>query len=108
MTVWVVHPVKDDLSAAHQYGEIRYITDGYVHADELDGDRLPASVMEKISTALWAFDSNTDYFLIAGDHLQLVQVAAALADYTYGSFRVLRYDRQANGYFPVTIVTRVE
>lgn len=103
MTVWVVHPVKDDLSAALQYGEIKYITEGYVHGDELEQeDKIPKPVAMKLFNAARDFDSFKDYFLIVGDHLQIVQFTANLVAYR-GAFRVLRYDRQAQGYFPVFI-----
>lgn len=103
MTVWVVHPVRESLDAALQYGALRYINGRYVNADELAGDgRLPLGFRDNLYAAAQAFDPEDDYLLIAGDHLQLIQATYELV-IRYDQFRVLRYDRIAQGYFPVTI-----
>lgn len=107
MTVWVVHPVRDDLSAAQHYGALKYITDGYVYPDQLDGEYIPDVVMGKLNAAAnlsHGFKPKTDYLLIAGDHLQLVQFTAILSVlHARDGFNVLRYDRDAAGYLPVHI-----
>lgn len=109
MTVWVVHPVTQDISAAAQYGEIKYITDRYVYPDELEkrdtDEWLPTLVLEKLRwTALHFDDPGRHYLLIVGDQLLLAQAIAYLA--RSGSFDVLRYDREAKGYYPVRIEGR--
>lgn len=108
MTVWAMHPVKDDLSAALPYGELRFITKGYVHGDELekvgDVEWLPRPALDKLRDAAREFSPTTDWLLIVGDHLQLVQFVALLSQ-NYSEFGVLRYDRQAEGYLAVEIVT---
>lgn len=104
MTVWVVHPVKEDLSAAKQYGEIRYITGGYVHQDELVDGLLPLAMRERFLDMSLVFNRDTDYLLIVGDHLQIVQATVFLAVRFSGrTFKVLRYDREAKGYYPVSV-----
>lgn len=108
MTVWVVHPVKDDLSAALQFGELKYINGGYVHGDELEsipnfGEVIPANVLDKMSAAASEYKPTLDYLLIAGDHLQIAQFIALLIR-RWEQCTVLRYDRQAKGYFPVELV----
>jgi len=111
MTVFVVHPVRDDISQALRFGELRYVTKGYVYGDELDntyeespniGDWcLPADDRQALYAAAAGFNPSVDYLLIAGDHLQLVAFVAMLA--ARGSFRVLRFDRKISDYIPVLI-----
>lgn len=106
MTVWVVHPISWPIDSALQYGSVRYINGRYIHGDELrpaDGT-LPEGHMSNLEHAASAFSRTGDYLVIAGDHLQLVQMAALLAK-RHSEFRVLRYDRIAQGYFPATIGT---
>lgn len=104
MTVWVVHPVKDDLSAALCYGDIRYVNSRYVTADELTADgQIPNGLRSSLFRAARDFGDD-DYLLLVGDHLQLVQFASMLSA-EVGEFSVLRYDRQAKGYFAVKITT---
>lgn len=105
MTVWVVHPVKEDLSSALVFGEIRYINSRYVTADELTPDKqIPDGFWSNLHKASLEFNEDSDYMLIAGDHLQLVQFAALLAE-EIGEYSVLRYDRHAQGYYPVKITS---
>ena len=104
MTVFVVHPVTGfNLDAAKQFGDLSYINDRYIYGDMLtDNGLLPASILAAIAMAAEDYHPRDDYFLIAGDHLQIVAMSVELAR-RYPSFRVLRYDRKAEGYFPVTI-----
>jgi hypothetical protein len=51
------------------------------------------------------FDIEADFLLIAGDHLQLIAMSALLSE-RWGAFRVLRFDRQAQGYVVVNIEAR--
>lgn len=103
--VYVTHPVKEDLSAAEQYGEVIYVNHRYIHADELEADgAIPSEFRRKIDEAALAFDVTRDYLLLAGDHVQQVALSSAIRNYNYSSnFRVLRWDRQANGYFVVRV-----
>jgi hypothetical protein len=103
MTVWLVNSVKDDTSAALKWGEIRWISPRYIYGDELDEDgNIPPDFYVGMQSAANAFNPTDDYLLIAGDHLQLVTMAAMLGT-RHPKFRVLRYDRQAQGYLPVWV-----
>lgn len=103
MSVVIVHPIKDvDLSPALVYGELRPVNARYVYADELDGDRIPETFMVRMVQAANSFRPDKDYLLIGGDHLQLVAMASLLAS-RHPNFRVLRYDRKAQGYVSVTV-----
>lgn len=101
--IFSVHPVKDDLSSALQYGPLTYINERYVYGDEIDQQNIPSAVAQKLEQAAAAFDPQTDFLLIVGDHLQLIQFSAMLASYQ-SWFRVLRYDRQAQGYLPIKVL----
>lgn len=103
MTVWAVHRIKDlDVSQASTYGELQSINTRYVYADEIEEGQFPAKFKAPLEKAVDQFDPGHDYMLIAGDHLQMIQFAALLAD-RWGEFKALRFDREAGGYFPVTI-----
>ena len=108
MTVYVVNINKDDLGPAQRYGELKFINMRYVYPDELErtplGDGIPAEFVQNMRAHLAQFNPLTDYLLICGDHLQLVAFAAMLGE-AFKQFRVLRWDRQANGYVPVMILT---
>lgn len=105
MTVFVVHPITDkstDISMAVVFGELKFINSRYVYPDELDGNLLPTPVVQKMLRVVDEFDPDHDYLLIAGDHLQLLAMTGYLTG-RWGRFKVLRYDRQAGGYFAVEI-----
>lgn len=104
MTVFVVHELspKTDISSAAVYGDIRFINHRYIFADELDGDKPPKGFYDSILRSAADFLPKKDYLLIAGDHLQLVMMASALTE-LHAGFTVLRYEREAKGYIPVTI-----
>lgn len=103
--VFAVHPVREDISAAFQYGEIYYINKSYVYPDQLVGEdqELPAPVTDALDAAADEFNHETDYFLIIGDHLQLMEFSVCLAA-VKPYFKVLRFDRQAAGYVPVKLL----
>jgi len=103
--IYIVHPLRNiDISAALPYGEPYYINTRYVYPDEIGEDgRIPSPFRTNIYAAASRFDPAKDYLLIgAGDDLQLTEFIAVLSSYG-NAFRVLRYDRKAEGYLPVTI-----
>ena len=115
-TVWCVHPVGINISAACRWGRIHYVNEQYVYEDELQstGGALPSQVIERLNCAANEFDPAHDYMLIAGDHLQIVQFVLLLAEKRKAP-RVLRWDRQSDGYYsaqlsfasiPVTLTRR--
>ena len=105
--VYVVNPIKFDLSPARAFGTVRFINERYVFPDELTdqaeaGNELPLDVATRMQAAANSFHPQCDYVLIGGDHLQLVAFTAMLAR-AHPMFKVLRYDRQAEGYVPVCV-----
>ena len=117
MTVFIVHPVRDDLSPALKFGGFRFINHRYINGDELvvNGDKIPTfnempgvnwviptSFDRNMRNAALDFHPGTDYLLIAGDHLQLLAMTGVLFSW-YPSFLVLRYDRRISEYIPVRL-----
>ncbi|MDD1762967.1 MAG: hypothetical protein LUQ59_12120 [Methanothrix sp.] len=102
--VWLVHPIdKQDLSSAAQYGSFHTINHRFVYADQIGDDgRINKHFIAKMREAAQQFDAGNDYLLIAGDHLQIAQMCAFIAQ-MWGSFKVLRWDRKAEGYYPVIL-----
>lgn len=127
MTVFAVHEVSDDLSAAYKFGGLRYINKFYIHGDQLEPvlRGTPTSVLYdptatpeivdikrdwgiprgyrmNMDRTAAVFNPVTDYLLIAGDHLQLLAMTAILSSW-FDSFMVLRYDRKISDYIPVRL-----
>lgn len=104
MTVYCVTELgtKIDVSSAYVYGDMYYVNSRYVFSDELKNDRPPRGFILNIDKAADAFDPRKDYLLLAGDHLQMMMMASALA-IRYVEFYVLRYEREAKGYVPILI-----
>lgn len=107
MTVFVVHGVKDDISPALRFGELRYVNRFYIHGDELERTRdekneIPRGYRKNMDRCVDDFNPKTDYLLIAGDHLQLLALTALLVP-RFGYLDVLRYDRQLGDYIPVRL-----
>lgn len=109
MTVWAVNLTADDTSAALQYGDIKHINLRYVYGDEIENERMPREVYDALQRVAVTFNRRTDYLLIVGDHMQLVAFAALLGRWQTevdleispgAMFRVLRWDRKAEGYIP--------
>lgn len=100
--VLLATPVTDDVSAATEFGTVRRINKRYLYGDEISEDgRMPEPFLQNLRDAARDFRPAVDYMMIAGDQLQVVALAAMLAQ--YGEFRVLRWDRNARGYFPVVM-----
>lgn len=104
--VFIPNMVRQDLTAARQWGELRFVNEKYVYPDELqENGRLPQDTSRLLHEAAQEFDPYEDYLLIVGDHWQVVEMSALLGR-MYEFFKVLRWDRQAEGYVPATIYIR--
>lgn len=110
MTVFVVHPVSDNITPATMFGGISYVNSSYVHADELrrvnDDNLIPIDYRINMEWVALGFDPDRDFMLIAGDHLQLLALTAILIG-RYGYLTVLRWDRKILEYIPVRISSGV-
>lgn len=107
MTVFVVNEITDDISAAEQWGPIRYVNHRYINGDELDDkNRIPQEFEQNMLNAAQQFNPDADYLLIVGDHLQIVAFSVILAG-EKPHFNVLRWDRREKAYYPVRIETAI-
>ena len=130
MTVFVVHPVREDISPALKFGSFRFITERYVYGDELEwtirrprlsvldcGPNnspptaidnmsrdliIPTETVARLARAAREFNYEHDFLLIAGDHLQFAQFVVFLG-ILCPDFKVLRYDRKIDDYLPVRL-----
>jgi hypothetical protein len=99
--VWVVHPVRDDLSAACQWGTLTYINQRYVYGDELTKDGwIPRQFERALVLAARKFNPDNDFLMLVGDHVQVAYLAFLIAQF-HGRCTMLRYDRHAAGYLQV-------
>lgn len=91
------------LAALSAYGDVRFVTKGYIYPDMVDDEgRLPIDLNDKINNAVGEFDPNFDFFLPIGDFALVSLIAARLAK-RYPKYQILRYDRQENGHYILTI-----
>lgn len=96
--VFLTNPVQLNLTPAMRFGRIVLINNDYVYGDELwPEDRLPKEISTNLSVSAALFSPSHDYLLLAGDHLQIVHMSAMIQS-LHGRFRVLRWDRIAEGY----------
>lgn len=103
VTVHVVTPVNPEIAApAREYGDLYFINTRFVYGDEIEDQQLPFTFDRNMRQAASEFRPDADYLLIAGDWLQLVAYAALLAT-LHREFRVLRWDRKAEGYLTVKV-----
>jgi hypothetical protein len=101
--VWVAHPVRDDISAAQEWGSLFYVNDRYVYGDELTSDnRIPRQFERAMVAAARKFDPDNDFLLLVGDHVQVTYLAFMLSR-VHGRCTALRFDRKAGGYFRVRL-----
>lgn len=101
--VFVPNNISHDLSPAMSYGTLVFVNRRYIYADELGvNNRIPVNVRNLMLDAVDRFDPKEDYLLLSGDHLQMAHLCALLGQ-RYGSFRVLRWDKMAGGYYEVLI-----
>jgi len=102
--VYIVNMVRNDISAARQWGEFKFINEKYVYPDELSEDgELPQAVRDALRDAALNFNPKFDYVLLVGDDLQRAAFMSFLGC-LYREIRVLRWDRKAEGYIPAMIV----
>ena len=101
---WVVHPLNAvDISAASEWGSVRYVNNRYVYPDELDNDnRIPKDFMDRLKSAADEFDPESDSLIMVGDHVQVAALVYYLSTLRK-TFRLLRFDRHVGRYVPVTI-----
>lgn len=104
MTVFAVNMGDKfhDVTAALQYGDIRYINTRYVYGDEIVNQHLPAANMVTMVQAAEDFNPARDYVLLIGDWLQLAQFMMLLGR-RHENVRVLRWDKKAEGYLQVWV-----
>ena len=101
MTVYVIQemPYKDVLSA-EEYGNLKSVIE-----PGLQLILSPDPITNKIRKVLKDFNDE-DYLLLIGDP-SIIGIACAVAsDINMGRFKVLKWDRRREKYFPIEINTR--
>lgn len=105
MTVFLVCPLSTpdtDLSPTEQFGNLETINTRFVYGDEIVDEKLPQGFVYNLEHAANRFKPREDYVLIGGDHVQFAFLVAVLAA-QHGEVRILRWDRMARGYVPITL-----
>lgn len=105
MTVYLVCPLSTanvDMSQMQQFGNLETINSRYVFGDEIVDNKLPFEFLHKLRAVASVFHPAQDYVLIGGDHVQFAYLVAILGA-EHGVVKVLRWDRPARGYVPITL-----
>ena len=93
--VWIANYAGHPYDQAEKFGELTYITRGYVSLGNLD--RLTYGVVERVLET-----EPDDYLLLSG--LCIIGVLAALAMFTrHGRVQILHWDKKEEDYQVVTL-----
>lgn len=91
--VWIANYAGHPYDQAEKFGELRYLTRGYVSLGNLD--RLVYDVAEKVAET-----KAEDYLLLSG--LCVVGVIASVAWVTmWGGVKILHWDKNNSDYVPL-------
>jgi len=97
----IVFAVQEDprknLLPALDFGDVEYILD---HRDQITFDSVPW--VRRIATALRKY-TEEDYILAIGDPAAIGIACSVAAQRTGGRYKMLKWDRQEQRYFPITI-----
>lgn len=98
--VYVVQMVPDrDVSSAREYGELSVLL-------PLGDVVLSAGpITQKLQRKLKDF-SDADYLLCMGDPVALTLAGAVAAESNFGRFKLLKWDRRKQVYYPIEIDIR--
>jgi len=101
MTVYIIQQDdKKNLRAAGRFGAIKYLfTRGVFPDNQQERVKEMIRIARKI---LQDFDPKTDYIVPIGDPVSITIVAAILSE-MYEIIPVLKWDGEAEAYYPVTI-----
>lgn len=99
MTVYITHEVRGrDLSNAFSFGDLQIL----VPSDMQTSDVNAVELSNLIADALEGF-YDEDYLLLAGDPVCIGLACAWASEYNDGRFKVLKWDRLEEKYYPIQI-----
>jgi hypothetical protein len=97
-TVFVIQdsPGKN-LTSALDYGQIEVLL-----PESRQITFSPGPIINELRTKLASF-TDEDYLLLIGDPAAIGIACAAAAEWNRGRFKILKWDRQSNKYFPIQV-----
>lgn len=100
MTVYIVQEMRGrDLTDALAFGDLEILLPA---EEQLTFSTQPTLV--RMNRMLRNFTDN-DYLLLSGDPTAIALAACVVAKINNGRFKVLKWDRKENKYFPLTVDT---
>jgi len=95
--VYVVQDSKKNVVSAMDFGSIEIILPEGVQITF-----AAAPTVRRIREAMHKFNEN-DYIIAIGDPVAIGIACAVASERTGGKFKMLKWDRQENRYYPVTV-----
>lgn len=101
-TVYVPHSDgRFDLSDARRFGELKVLFTKELFPDDA-AERMP-NVLREAYGQLGDFDPGTDYLVLVGAPVYSALCTYVLGDMGKTPVRMLRFDREAQGYYEIKI-----
>ena len=96
MTVFITQELRGrDVTDATEFGDLEILTSS---KNQTSYSTQPT--IRKLNSSLYKF-SDEDYLLLSGDPVAIALAAAIAAKYNRGRFKMLKWDRLENKYFPL-------
>jgi hypothetical protein len=99
VTVYIVHEMRGrDISGAFEYGDVKTVVPA---AEQVTSSVSP--ICKIVERELGDFKPMGDYLLLSGDPVVIGVACAFVSDITSGFFRVLKWDKLEERYYPILI-----
>lgn len=95
--VWITNYAGHDYEKAKPFGELKYLTKGFIDFKSLD--RIKFLVAQEIADS-----SPDDYLLLSGTSL-VCAIASVLFYALHGRVNILNFDKNTDSYRPITLTT---
>lgn len=101
MTVYIVQEMRGrDISGAFEYGDVKTVVPV---SEQVTSKTCIGPICRIIEGQLGEFKPMADYLLLSGDPVIIGIACAFVSDVTSGFFRVLKWDRLEERYYPILI-----
>ena len=101
MTVYIVQELRGrDISNAFEYGDVKTVVPV---SEQVNSKTCISPICKIVERQLGEFKPMADYLLLSGDPVIIGIACALVSDVTSGFFRVLKWDRLEERYYPILI-----
>ena len=96
--VFIVQETKHNIIGAMKYGELEILLPAHEQI-VLSATNAGNKMKRKLSK----FHPDEDFLILIGDPVAMGLAFALVSHYTHGRFRVLKWDRQEQMYYPIQV-----